>query len=360
MMRRRLVRVAFVVAVMSAVFAGSAVARNPGPPGFPLVPDVQATVKDECTGANVAGFVATLEDPTTGAQVAPSKLMSSGFVFATLSAPDYVLHLSAPGYQSLGDPASPNPGVPISKNPGPQGRVTKDPGPPGLPGGDKVFEGLRLSIMLMPDTGCAAPRSPRPLGVSGKVLDLGTGLPLPSAMVGLQPEPETPTARDPGPIGVTNGVFKVSTLACGDYTMTLDAAGYVPVSPENAFVVQHENTAVCDGPLVSGKIAYGTNILALIASVFFDHAPVIDVMPLPLGMHVNIGAVLSALVHDPDIGDTLTYQWADTAGVPCVFSDPNALTTAITCTKKGNVTITFTVTDSFLKTDSQSVTVLVI
>jgi hypothetical protein len=194
--------------------------------------------------------------------------------------------------------------------------------------------------------------------VSGKVLDLATGAPVPSAVVGLQPEPETPTARDPGPVQVTGGVFKVSTLACGDYTMTLDASGYVPVGPENAYVVQHENTAVCDGPLVSGKIAYGTNLLALIHSVFYDHAPVIDAMSLPMGAHQNIGIVLTALVHDPDIGDTLTYSWTGT-GVPCVFSNPTDLTTAVTCTKKGNATVTFTVTDSFLKTDSRSVTVVV-
>jgi hypothetical protein len=355
---RRWLSVGSVLMLLSVGLAGSAVARNPGPVGFPLVPDVQASLKDECTGANVAGFVATLEDPSTGAQVAPSKMTSSGFVFATLSAPDYVLHLSAPGYQPLGDPASPNPGVPISRDPGPAGRVTKAPGPVGLPGGTRIFEGLRLAIMLMPDTGCAAPRSPRQLAVSGKVLDLATGAPIPSAVVGLQPEPETPTAVNPGRINVGNGIFKVSTLSCGDYTMTFDAAGYAPVGPENAYVVQHENSIPCDGPLISGKIAYGTNILALIHSIFFDGAPVIDAMSLPMGVHLNVGVLLSVLVHDPDIGDTLTYAWTGT-GVPCVFSNPTDLNTAVTCTKKGNATITFTVTDSFAKTDSRSITLLV-
>jgi hypothetical protein len=184
-------------------------------------------------------------------------------VFATLSAPEYVLHLSAPGYQPLGDPASPNPGVTVEKQPGPGGRVTRQPGPVGLPGGTQIFEGLRLAIMLMPDTGCATPRTPRQTAVSGKVLDLATGLPVPSAVIGLLPEPETPTAVNPGPVQVVKGIFKVSTLACGDYTMTLDAAGSVPVGPENAFVVQHENNNLCDTPIVSGKIAGRTSTLTV-------------------------------------------------------------------------------------------------
>jgi hypothetical protein len=42
-----------------------------------------------------------------------------------------------------------------------------------------------------------------------------------------------------------------------------------------------------------------------------------------------------------------------------VFSSPTDLNTAVTCTKKGNATITFTVTDSFAKSDNRSITLLV-
>ncbi len=183
-MRGPLVRVGFVVVAMSAVFAGSAIAANPGPPQFPLVPELVGSVRDLCSGLTVPGFVASLSDPTdaSGTLESPSKLTSGGFVFQDIKppnpnkppSPNLVLHVSAPGYDPLGDPAAPNPGVPIVRNPGPSGRVTKNPGPNGLPGETRVFEGLNVAIGLMPTAGCAgAQHLPKVNAVSGKGVSLG-------------------------------------------------------------------------------------------------------------------------------------------------------------------------------------------
>jgi hypothetical protein len=363
-MRRRWVRVAVVVVAMSALCAGSAIARAPGPPGFPLVPDVQATVKDECTGANVAGFAAALEDPNTGAQVAPSKLMASGFVFATLSAPEYVLHLSAPGYQPLGDPASPNPGVTVERNPGPSGRVTKQPGPIGLPGETRVYEGSRWAISLMPQAGCALPRQPKPATFAAKFFDLGTGAPLAAGTVNLVPN--TPGVPAPAPIPITNGQVKASALACGAYTMNIDAPGYASPPANSVAFMQHGSP--CDAAPVSGTATISTVLEIVVPPFAYNQAPQIDTITGDsLVITANHLPVVGFIVyaHDPDPGETalLTYNWTMTAstGVSCFFPASTIASAAVgPCSGNGNVSIKLTVTDPHGASASEDLVVGVI
>jgi hypothetical protein len=366
-MRRRLVRVAFVVVVMSAVFAGSTIAKQPGPVGFPLVPAVQATVKDECTGANVAGFVAALEDPNTGAQVAPSKTTASGFVFATLSAPEYVLHLSAPGYQPLGDPASPNPGVTVLKNPGPTGRVTKAPGPAGLPGQTRVYEGSRWAISLMPQAGCALPRQPKPATFAAKFFDLGTGAPLAAGTVNLVPN--TPGVPAPAPIPITNGQVKASALACGAYTMNIDAPGYASPPANSVAFMQHGSP--CDAAPVSGTATISTVLEIVVPPFAYNQAPQIDTITGDGGSisgthNPVVGATVYA--HDPDPGETalLTYNWTVTGsnGVTCSVFGATSTTAAFgPCSGGGSggiIVVKITVTDPHGASDSSGWGVMVL
>jgi hypothetical protein len=360
MMRRRLVRVGFVVVLMSAALAGSAVARDPGPPGFPLVPDVQATLKDECTGANVAGFVASLEDPSTGAQVVPSKVTASGFVFATLSAPEYVLHLSAPGYQPLGDPASPNPGVTVLKNPGPPGRVTRQPGPTGLPGQTRVYEGSRWAISLMPQAGCALPRQPKPATLAAKFFDLGTGAPLAAGTVNLVPN--TPGVPAPAPIPITNGQVNASGLACGAYTMNIDVPGYASPPPNSVAFIQHGSP--CDAAPVSGTATISTVLEIVVPPFAYNQAPQIDTITGDsLVITANHLPVVGFIVyaHDPDPGETalLTYNWTMTTstGVTCFFLGSTIASAAVgPCSGNGTVSLKVTVTDPHGASASEVIT----
>jgi hypothetical protein len=362
MLRRRLVRVGFVVVLMSAIFAGSAIARQPGPIGFPLVPAVQATVKDACTGASVAGFVASLVDENGGSS-APSKATTGGFQFLTLpDASSLTLRVSAPGYDPLGDPAAP--GVPVLKDPGPPGRVTKNPGPIGLPGQTRVFEGSQWAIGLMPLAGCAVPRPAKPATVTAKFFDLGTGAPIMTGTVTLVPN--TPGVPAPAPMALTNGQMKASGLACGAYTLNLDAPGYAPPPPNSIAFMQHGQP--CDTAPVSGAATISSVLVVAVPPTLYNNAPVIDTitadnMMLDPSHNPTVGAIVYA--HDPDPGETalLTYNWTVTpsTGVDCsVIGSSTGTAAAIGCTGGGNATIKITVTDPHGASASSSFTVMVV
>jgi hypothetical protein len=368
-MRRRLVRVALVVVVMSAVFAGSAIARNPGPAGFPLVPAVQATVKDECTGAAVPNLQVSISDGV-GGTLAPTKLTTGAFQFASLSGlpeltgDDLLLSLSALGYQSLGDPASPNPGVTVLRQPGPSGRVTKAPGPVGLPGQTRVYEGSRWAISLMPQAGCALPRQPKPATFAAKFFDLGTGAPLAAGTVNLVPN--TAGVPAPAPIPITNGQVKASGLACGAYTMNIDAPGYASPPPNSVAFIQHGSP--CDAAPVSGTATISTVLEIVVPPFAYNQAPQIDTITgdslVITANHLSaVGFIVYA--HDPDPGETalLTYNWTMTTstGVSCFFPASTIASAAVgPCTGNGTVSLKVTVTDPHGASASEIITAGVI
>jgi hypothetical protein len=354
-MWRRLVRVGLVVVVLSALFAGSAIAANPSPAQFPLVPDLVGTVRDLCTGLPVAGVVASLSDPSDPLNVleSPSTTTSGGFVFQNITSPNpglppdpnLVLHVSAPGYDALGDLASPNPGVPITKAPGPGGRLTKQPGPTGLPGETRVFEGVNVAIGLFPSglVGCGhAQHLPKVTALSGKVFDLSTGQVVTGVTVGLAPEPDT-GAVVPGPISVGTGTFKETALGCGAYNLTLQAAGYQSLGAETADVIEQG----CGAPLGDAAIAWGNTVDVALAPTGYNQTPVIDAVTASTNTaFVGSPFALSVSAHDPDPGDTLTYQWIDRSGAPCVFDTPNAANTNATCNDFGAADIEVQVSDN--------------
>ena len=105
MMVRRTVTLVTVTVGLLAAAAAPAVAARPPPQN---VPGLVAVVRDACTRARVAGLSVTLTDPTTGAVSAPDKVVSGKFVFNTMPpGPPARLQVSAPGYQPLGDAATP-------------------------------------------------------------------------------------------------------------------------------------------------------------------------------------------------------------------------------------------------------------
>jgi len=361
---RRLVRVAFVVVVMSAVFASSSLAANPRPIQIPLVAGLTASVRDRCTGAAVAGVVASLQDPATGLLQSPDATKTGKVVFQNLASPNpnLILHVSAPGYQPLGDAASPNPGVAITANPGPVNRTTTDPGPMQLPGEARLYEGLNVAIGLLPNAGCAAPRMVTVAALSGKVYDLSTGMLIPAPTVTLA-DPDT-GAGNPGPVQVSNGSFKQASLSCGDYDLQVQATGYQDFGPGIALVVEQG----CGTALGTAAMAWGNTVEIVMAPIAYNHAPVIDwITPGAYYSAIKFGSLfhVTALVHDPDPGDNtaLVSQWTETGpnnGNPfCTIADPTALSTTLHCLTTGIGTLTFTVTDPHGATASASYFVVV-
>jgi hypothetical protein len=62
---------------------------------LPLLPAVQASVRDACTGRPVSGLVVSISD-AAGAVSVPSKVSTGGFQFASVSGSGLVLQVSAP------------------------------------------------------------------------------------------------------------------------------------------------------------------------------------------------------------------------------------------------------------------------
>jgi hypothetical protein len=312
-MRRRLVRVAFVVAVMSAVFAGSAIAVNPGPTQFPLVPAVQATVRDMCTGLSLPGFVASLVD-STGTSSAPSKVTAGGFQFLTLpDAASLTLSVSAPGYDPLGDPAA-----------------------------------------------------PKPATFTAKFRDLATGAPIAAGTINLVPN--TPGVPAPAPITITNGHIKVSALACGAYTMNIDTPGYTAPPAGSVAFMQHGQP--CDASVASGTATISSVAIIVLGPLGYNRAPQIDTITSDGGSisgthNPVVGATVYA--HDPDPGETalLTYNWTVTGsnGVTCsVFGATSATAAFGPCSGggSGGIVIKITVTDPHGASDSEGFGVMVL
>jgi hypothetical protein len=360
---RRWLSVGSVLVLLSVGLAGSATAANPGPI---QVPAVQATVKDQCTGKTLtAPFSASLVD-ATGAVLSPSKTTASTFKYDTVDAanPNVRLQVSASGYAPLGGAA--DPGVPITKNPGPNGvpAVEKNPGPPGLPGGVQLFSGLKLAVLLAPTAGCPTPlRAAAVTALSGKVVDATTGVGVSGLTVNLVADPAAPGSGNPGPIQLgSGGTFKLKTLACGDYTLSIDAAGYDGLGPGQVWERQHAVDTNCDGDIASGDVAFGTVWSFALQPVGHNQSPIIDwTTTSAYGTHTGEPVSLNAAAHDPDPNDNplLTYLWS-VNGVACTFTNATSLATDITCADDGSASVALTVTDPHGATASTSFVLLVL
>jgi len=258
-------------------------------------------VRDACTGVAVSNLAVSVTDSTASTS-APSKMSSGAFQFASLDGSGLMLHVTAPGYAPLGDPTSPNPGVPVHQEPGP---INRPVAPVLLPGGVRWNMGERLAIMLTPTAGCAKPRLPAVQALTATVRDLTTGLAIPGLNVAISPDPGSPTAAEPGPIALGSGMFSVKSLTCGTYDLTIGASGYNPLGAGEATVTHHAATATCDGAVPSGAIAYGTVLNVQLPPTGFDQAPVIRWIKVPsTTVHVGDTFTISAGASDPD-GDPL-------------------------------------------------------
>jgi hypothetical protein len=199
----------------------------------------------------------------------------------------------------------------------------------------------------------AATHLPHVAAVSGQVFDLATRAPVGGLSAALVPDPGT-SATDPGPIQVGNGTFKVTTLACGIYDLTLGAPGYTPLGPSTARLDQQG----CAGPFSSGAMSWGSRVIVALGSSTYNQPPIIDSFRIPQNaMRVTQVLPLAVAAHDPDPVDTLGYQWdvtMGTADASCSFSAPNDPTTNMVCSLNNTPTtwevddasITITVTDN--------------
>src|SRR5262245_49173854 len=181
-----------VLMLVAAGLVGPADAASPPPTGpkLPAVPAVQVTVRDQCTGGPVPGFVAQLIDPL-GGSLAPSTVGPTSVSFGAVSEPSYGLHIAAPGYQVFGDAVA---GLPLDMPPGVQGtdlvRVEKQPGPGQGPSSGFLRQGLRVAAMLMPAAGCpGTPRTPTLPALSGRIVDASTGKAIPGTTCEAKPGP---------------------------------------------------------------------------------------------------------------------------------------------------------------------------
>jgi hypothetical protein len=353
---RRWLSAGAVLVVLSVGLAGSAIAAEPGPIN---VPAMQASVKDQCTGGLVPGFAASLVAATGATPVGPSKTTASGFVFQSGPAnPDVVLHVTAPGYVPLGGAA--DPGFPISADPGPINvTAVQRQGPIELPDGVEMFTGVRLAVLLAPTAGCPTPlRAAAVTALSGKVVDVETGTPIPDAAVSVLPDPATPGAIDPGPVTVVNGAFKVKTLECGAYDFDVTSTIHKNTSGTLLHEVGH-NQNLCHGGPGSGDIAAGTTMVIALPALGLNRPPVID-WTTASAYATNVGNAvhLNAAAHDPDPADNLalTDQWSSTDGT-CTFTTPTTLATDVSC-GVGNALITLTVTDPHAATATASFVLL--
>jgi hypothetical protein len=345
---RRSLTVGSVLVLLSVGLAGSAAARNPGPNG---VPAVQATVKDQCTGRSVPGFVASLTD-SLGASVSPSKVTASGFSFVTLpSDPVLTLHVSAPGYAPLNDPANPgpDPGVGISPPPGPphstEGTAVI------TPTGDIIAETLAVAIMLAPSPpgGCAQPRMPSVPALKGKVFNAQTGLAATGLTVNLVPDPRSVTATDPGPATINNNTFVYPTLTDGTYNGTIESSGIF-------YFFRHTEGQHRIVPSTNGNTRLGI-VLRIWGQPAIDQPPDIDWLTASdYGTTVGNPVLLASDADDPDPPDnaSLTYQWSASGPPTCNFTSPTAASTTVSCSNPGTTHITLTVTDPQSMTATKS------
>jgi hypothetical protein len=345
---RRLLSAGVVLVLLSVGFVGSAGAKAPGPTGLPAV---QATVKDQCTGRSVPGFVASLTD-SSGASVAPSRVTASGFTFATLPAdPALTLHVSAPGYMPLNDPAIPgsNPGVAISPPPGP---VHSTEGTAVITStGDVIVETLAVAIMLAPSPpgGCARPRMPSVPALKGQVFNAQTGLPATVLTVNLVPDPRSATATDPGPATITNNTFVYPTLTRGTYDAVLETSGIF-------YFFKHDDGGHSLVPSTDGNARLGV-VLKIWVRPALDQPPDIDWLTASEYVTtVGSPVLLASAAHDADPPDNaaLTYQWSASGPPACTFTSPTAPSTTVTCSSPGTTHITLTVTDPQLMTATKS------
>jgi hypothetical protein len=334
-----------VLVLLAVGLASSAGAKNPGPVGLPAV---QATVKDQCTGANVPGFVASVV--AGGASVSPSKTTTSGFVYNALDAPQFVLQVSAPGYEPLGGAA--NPGVPLFKQPGPSGRADRQPGPNGLPGGVLVLTGMRAAVLLTPNGGCAAPRQAVVPAVMAKVIDRETGAPLSGVAEMLGQDGTVSLSKN-----FVNGAFAEKTLPCGAFGMNVSVAGHVTASPGTLLHELGHDYRLCHGGLGSGDLAVGETMTFALPGTTFNQPPhVNDVSVMQYSLQAGgIPVPISGSAYDPDPADNalLTYTWTS-SDPSCTFTDPTNPVTEVSCDAPGNTLITFTVTDPHGATDSSA------
>jgi len=343
--------VAAVLVLLSVGFAGSAAASDPGPIN---VPAVQATVKDQCTGRNVPGFVASLTD-ATGASVSPSKVSASGFSFVNLpSDPALTLHVSAPGYASLNNPTnpSPDPGVGISPPPGPLHSIEGTAVTTAT--GDTIIETLVLAIMLAPSPpgGCTTPRTPSLPALKGAVFDAQTGRPATGLTVNLVPDPNSATASPPGPPTIKGNTFVYPTLIDGIYDGTLqifEDAGL-------AYYFKHADGNHTLVPSTDGGMRVGT-VLKIWVHPAADQPPDIDWLTASdYVTAVGNPVALASGADDPDPPDNadLTYQWSASGPPACNFSAPTAASTTVTCASPGTAHINLTVTDPHALTATKS------
>jgi hypothetical protein len=344
---RRSLTVGLVMVLLSLGLAGSAAARAP----YVGLPAVQATVKDQCTGRNVPGFVSSLTD-SLGVSVSPSKVTAAGFSFVTLpSDPALTLHVSAPGYAPLNDPANPtpDPGVGISPPPGPlhstEGTAVI------TPTGDIVVETLAVAIMLAPSPpgGCAQPRMPSVPALKGEVFNAQTGLAATGLTVNLVPDPGSATATDPGPAVVTNNTFVYPTLAEGTFDGLMEAEGIF-------YFFKHSDSGHSLVPSPDGSARFGT-VLRIWVRPAVDQPPDIDWLTASdYVTTVGSPVLLASAADDPDPADNgnLTYQWSASGPPVCNFTSPTAASTTVICSSPGTTRISLTVTDPQSMTATKS------
>jgi hypothetical protein len=364
---RRWLSVGSVLVLLSVGLAGSATASKV--PGPPQVPAVQATVKDQCTGGPVPGFAASLVDAPGNAPLLPSKTTTAGFVFQTGPAiPNFVLHVTAPGYVSLG--GAPDVGVTLTNFPGPVPlSADQQSGPTELPGGVEAFTGLRVAVLLEPSTGCAvALRKAAVPAVSGKVFEhfvlLGHSnvawSPLTDFTVDAVPDPATPGVMNPGPIQISHGTFVIKTLECGAYDIDVSAPQHVVYAGTLLHEIGHD-LSNCHNPPASGDVAVGTVMVIVLPVNGFNRPPVIDwTTASTYATHAGGTVQLTAAAHDPDPADNpvLAYQWSSTDGT-CAFTISTSPATDVSC-GVGTALITLTVTDPHAATATSSFALLTI
>jgi hypothetical protein len=165
------------------------------------------------------------------------------------------------------------------------------------------------------------------------------------------------TIVGPGELDVTDQqdtvgiIVSLPTTADGDEgdTIALDAttSDNVPctgISPPFAVLAANNTTVAVTLTCGSEVATIPTGEVEITANVVLpDSCPDITAAVVgPAETSVGSSVAVTATASDPDLGETLTYDWAPASG----FANPHAQSTSYVCGAPGQQTLTFTVTDS--------------
>jgi hypothetical protein len=328
-----------IVAVLTVGVTGGAGAKNPGPSQLPTA--VTGTVKDICTGASIPAPSVRITD-ADGGTLTPSKQTATTFTFAWFASSAATLHVSAPGYQALGDPAAPDPGVAFAPPTGPFAFV----------GGGHVTERLTMAAQLAPTGGCPTPKAPKQAVIKGTLHDAQTHavIDAPAFQYHDKGTGQAAGKRTHGTITITHDESQSGTF-------TADVPGYRPLT--NVFAQPEPQFA---GGTAGGALTIGQLFDLSVQPVLVDLPPVIQFLDVLEGTSTGVdqAVTLEAVAYDPE-GQAITVQWdAGVDGSSCTFSAPTALNSTVSCGSAAyghSVVIRLTVTDPGLHSTSRTLTV---